>query len=143
MMNINEKIAQLSAYFIGMNVAEGFIYITVKFPHEWKISQNIVDKYDVKAVKTENEMGYYFFTSMDVGFENIFSAIEDTINFNEDAVLKQQIFIEKVKELQLIFEEESLDVLKTIEFKYKKKRKKNNKIDETEEKEEELCQNAY
>lgn len=136
MININEKIKNIGDYFLGMNVAEGFIYITVKFPDGWKISNRLEEKYDVKAIKTENEIGYYFFTSMDVGFEKIFDAIEDTISFNEVAILKQELFIKKVKELQTLFENEPLDVLETIEFKYKKKRKRN----ENKEKEEEICQ---
>ena len=120
-----------------MNVAEGFIYITVCFPDGWKVSNRLEEKYDVKAIKTENEIGYYFFTSMDVGFEKLFEAIEDTISFNQVALLKQQLFMEKIKELQILFEDEPLDVLETIEFKYKKRKGKKNDI---KEKEEELCQ---
>ena len=74
---------------------------------------------------------------MDVGFEKLFEAIEDTISFNQVALLKQQLFMEKIKELQILFEDEPLDVLETIEFKYKKRKGKKNDI---KEKEEELCQ---
>lgn len=137
MVNINEKIKNIGEYFLGMNVAEGFIYITVKFPDGWKVSNRLEEKYDVKAIRTENEMGYYFFTSMDVGFEKIFEAIEDTISFNEVALLKQQLFMEKIKELQILFEDEPLDVLETIEFKYKKRKGKKNEV---KEKEVETCQ---
>lgn len=137
MVNINEKIKNIGEYFLGMNVAEGFIYITVRFPDGWKVSNRLEEKYDVKAIKTENEMGYYFFTSMDIGFEKIFEAIEDTISFNEVALLKQALFMEKIKELQILFEDEPLEVLETIEFKYKKKRGKKNEV---KEKEVEVCQ---
>ena len=137
MVNINEKIKNIVEYFLGMNVAEGFIYITVKFPDGWKVSNRLEEKYDVKAIKTENEMGYYFFTSMDVGFEKIFEAIEDTISFNEVALLKQTLFMEKIKELQILFEDEPLEVLETIEFKYKKRKGRKNEV---KEKEVETCQ---
>ena len=126
---------------MGMNVAEGFIYVTVKFPSDWKVSSRLEEKYDVKAIKTENDLGYYFFTSMDVGFDKLFAAIEDTISFNEVAQLKQELFIVKIKELQAIFEDEPIDVLETIEFKYKKKRGKK-KENEDIEKEVETCQQA-
>ena len=138
MININEKIKELNGFFLGMNVAEGFIYITVRFPEEWKISNRINEKYDVKTVKTENGLGYYYYTSMDVGFENVFSAIEDTIEMNQMAVLKQELFMEKIKELQILFEDEPLEVLETIEFKYKKKKGK--KSEKIEEKEVQQCQ---
>ena len=137
MVNINEKIKNIGEYFLGMNVAEGFIYITVRFPDGWKVSNRLEEKYDVKAIRTENEMGYYFFTSMDVGFEKIFEAIEDTISFNEVALLKQTLFMEKIKELQILFEDEPLDVLETIEFKYKKRKVRKNEV---KEKEVEICQ---
>lgn len=137
MVNINEKIKNIGEYFLGMNVAEGFIYITVRFPDEWKISNRLEEKYNVKAIRTENDMGYYFFTSMDIGFEKIFEAIEDTISFNEVALLKQQLFMEKIKELQILFEDEPLDVLETIEFKYKKRKGRKNEV---KEKEVETCQ---
>lgn len=137
MVNINEKIKNIGEYFLGMNVAEGFIYITVRFPDGWKVSNRLEEKYDVKAIRTENEMGYYFFTSMDIGFEKIFEAIEDTISFNEVALLKQQLFMEKIKELQILFEDEPLDVLETIEFKYKKRKGRKNEV---KEKEVETCQ---
>ena len=138
MIDINEKIKNISEYFLGMNVADGFIYITVQFPEGWKISNRLEEKFDVKAILTENGLGYYFFTSMMVGFEKLFDAIEDTISFNKVAAIKQQMFLEKIKELQIIFEDEPIEVLETIEFKYKKKRTK--KKNENEEKEVESCQ---
>jgi hypothetical protein len=138
MIDINEKIKNISEYFLGMNVADGFIYITVQFPEGWKISNRLEEKFDVKAILTENGSGYYFFTSMMVGFEKLFDAIEDTISFNKVAAIKQQMFLEKIKELQIIFEDEPIEVLETIEFKYKKKRTK--KKNENEEKEVESCQ---
>ena len=48
---------------------------------------------------------------------------------------KKELFEIKIRELQNIFEDEPLDVLETIEFKYKKRKsakKKNDNIDEEE-----------
>jgi hypothetical protein len=75
---------------------------------------------------------------MENGFDNVFSAIQDTIEMNQMALLKQELFMKKVKELQVLFEDEPLDVLETIEFKYKKKKIK--KTEKVEEKEVEECQ---
>ena len=71
---------------------------------------------------TEDYSGYYFASKMDNGFDNLFMAIDDTITFNEVAGIKKVLFLEKIQELQSIFEEEPLEVLQTIEFKYKKKK---------------------
>lgn len=126
-MGINNDIQKLGDYFVGMNVAEGYIYITVRFPHDWKISPKVEEKFNVKSVLTENGDGYYFFTTMENGFDKIFDAINYTISFNEVAAIKQQLFLIKIQELQEIFEEEPVEVLETIEFKYKKKKKKTSK----------------
>jgi hypothetical protein len=139
---MNEKIKRIENYFVGMNVASGYIYITVRFPEGWKVSPKIEEKYNVKAVKTEDETGYYFFSEMSNGFDNVFASIEESIDTNLMAVIKQEMFVRKLKELQAIFEEESIDVLKTLEFKYKKKRSKKTQDDEENigKKEEMECQ---
>lgn len=139
-MDINQRIINIGQYFLGMNVADGFIFITVRFPENWVISNRLEEKFDVKAIRTENGDGYYFFAQMCVGFENVFLAIEDTIAFNEVAEIKQKLLLQKIAELQIIFEDEPLDVLETIEFKYKKKKKKAIKNNETENETEICCQ---
>lgn len=141
---MNDRIKKIENYFVGMNVASGYIYITVKFPENWKVFPKINDKFNIQTVKTEDNTGYYFFSTMDNGFDNVFSSIEETVETNLMALIKQELFVAKIKELQAIFEEENIDVLKTLEFKYKKKKTTNStKVVETnnvEEKEVEECQ---
>ena len=139
-MTLNDKIAKLGERFKKMNIAEGIIFLTVNFPRDWRISDKILEKYDVKVMPTEDYEGYYFAATLDVGIDKIFEAIDETITFNEVAGIKKALLIEKVTELQRIFEEEPLDILQTIEFKYKKKspkrqKKVDNVIPENEEEE--------
>lgn len=139
-MDINNRIKKLGNYFQKMNIAEGIIFITVSFPKEWQFNNKMVEEYGVKIMNTEDNNGYYFATKIDNGFDTIFNAIEHVIEFNEVAGIKKSLFLEKIKELQEIFEEEPLDVLQTIEFKYKKKKtgkreKNENNITNTE-----ICQ---
>ena len=124
-MELNDKIAKLGSRFRKMNIAEGIIFLTVDFPKEWKISEKIIAKHDVKVMPTEDGVGYYFAATLATGIDKIFTAIDETITFNEVAGIKKSLFLEKVNELQTIFEEEPLDVLQTIEFKYRKKKTKN------------------
>jgi hypothetical protein len=140
-MTLNDKIAKLGSRFKKMNIAEGIIFLTVNFPQDWKINDKILEKHNVKVMPTEDYEGYYFAATLDVGIDSIFNAIDDTITFNEVAGIKKALFLEKVSELQRIFEEEPLDVLQTIEFKYKKKKPKNLKKNETDniENEEEVA----
>lgn len=148
-MGLNDKIAKLGSRFRKMNIAEGIIFLTVDFPQDWKINEKIILKHNVKVMPTEDNQGYYFAATLDTGIDEIFAAIDETITFNEVAGIKKSLFLEKVNELQKVFEEEPLDVLQTIEFKYKKKMPKTPKtsrknddalINNIEEKtEEELC----
>ena len=138
-MTLNDKIAKLGSRFKKMNIAEGIIFLTVNFPRDWKINDKILEKYEVKVMPTEDYEGYYFAATLDIGIDNIFEAINETITFNEVAGIKKALLIEKVNELQQIFEEEPLDVLQTIEFKYKKKTPKRSKKLEGEVSEEEVA----
>ena len=124
-MNIKERIEKLGQYFISMNVAaeNGLIYILVQFPKGWGCSEVTEFNFNVKTVRDDNPGWFYFFTSMEIGFDKIFDAIEYNIKFNEEA-----------QELKNIFENEDINVLKTLEFKFKKKTKtiKKNKTEPTE-----------
>ena len=137
MGSINDKIASLKGYFKGMNVAEGFVYVTVEFPEGWFINDDLCAHYEVRAAKEKNDGTYYFFTSLGIGFDAVFDAILETIKYNEVSALKKSLFLEKINELQKIFETETLETLNTIEFKYtqqkKKSSKKNNKASQSKE----------
>lgn len=139
-MDINNRIKKIGNFFQKMNIAEGIIFVSVVFPKEWQMNSSVVEKFGVKIMNTEDGKGYYFATQIENGFTPVFDAIDKVIEFNEVAGIKKALFLEKIKELQNIFEEESLDVLQTIEFKYKKK-KVSNKKDKNENNKEivELC----
>lgn len=121
-MEINNRIKKIGNYFQKMNIAEGIIFVSVVFPKDWQMNTSSAEKLGVKIMTTEDGNGYYFATQIENGFNPVFDAIDKVIEFNEVAGIKKALFLEKIKELQNIFEEESLDVLQTIEFKYKKKR---------------------
>ena len=139
-MDINNRIKKIGNFFQKMNIAEGIIFVSVAFPKEWQMNSSVVEKFGVKIMNAEDGKGYYFATQIENGFTPVFDAIDKIIEFNEVAGIKKALFLDKIKELQNIFEEESLDVLQTIEFKYKKK-KISNKKDKNENNKEiaELC----
>lgn len=125
-MNIKERIERLGMYFHSMNVAaeNNIIYVRVQFPKGWGCSELTEHNFSVTAVTDEIPGYFYFFANMDVGFDKIFDAIEYNIQFNEEAQAKVSLLREKIEELKTIFENEDINVLKTLEFKYKKKKTK-------------------
>lgn len=151
-MNIQERINNLGDYFKGMQVSSenGIIYVTVQFQKGWACSEVTEHNFGVKAVQDETPGIFFFFTDMEVGFDKVFDAIEYNIKFNEEAQAKVNLLREKIEELRTIFENEDIDILKTLEFKYKKKspktvktKKNNNKpvIETVEKNNEEMNDN--
>lgn len=125
-MNLKERIEKLGTYFKSMNVAsdDNIIYVLVEFPKGWGCSEVTEHNFNVKAVRDEMPGFFYFFADMEIGFNKIFDAIEYNISFNEEAQAKVYLLREKIEELKCIFESEDIEVLKTLEFKYKKKKQR-------------------
>lgn len=133
-MNIKERIERLGMYFHSMNVAaeNNIIYVRVQFPKGWGCSELTEYNFNVKSVTDEIPGYFYFFANMEIGFDKIFDAIEFNIQFNEEAQAKVSLLREKIEELKDIFENEDINVLKTLEFKYKKKKPKSIKVQKTD-----------
>lgn len=133
-MNIKERIERLGMYFHSMNVAaeNNIIYVRVQFPKGWGCSELTEYNFNVKSVTDEIPGYFYFFANMEIGFDKIFDAIEFNIRFNEEAQAKVSLLREKIEELKDIFENEDINVLKTLEFKYKKKKPKTVKAQKTD-----------
>ena len=125
-MNIKERINKLGMYFSSMNVAaeNNIIYVRVQFPKGWGCSELTEHNFNVKTVKDEIPGYFYFFAELEIGFEKVFDAIDFNIRFNEEAQIKVNLLREKIEELKNIFETEEIETLKTLEFKYKKKKEK-------------------
>lgn len=132
-MNIKERIERLGMYFHSMNVAaeNNIIYVRVQFPKGWGCSELTEYNFNVKSVTDEIPGYFYFFANMEIGFDKIFDAIEFNIQFNEEAQAKVSLLREKIEELKDIFENEDINVLRTLEFKYKKKKPKSIKTQKT------------
>ena len=109
---------------MNLSSENGIIYIRVQFPKGWGCSEVTEHNFSVKSVQDEIPGYFYFFADMEVGFDKVFDAIEYNIQFNEEAQAKVGLLKEKIEELKYIFENEDIDVLKTLEFKYKKKKQK-------------------
>ena len=142
-MTMQDRINNLQPYFKEMqvNAANGIIYITIQFPKGWACSEVTEHNFNVKTVH-DNETGlFYFFAEMSCGFDKIFDAIEYNIKFNEEAQAKVNLLRGKIEELRTIFETEDIEVLKTLEFKYKKKKVKEVKPKKEKQKQENELEN--
>lgn len=127
-MELSERIKKLGSYFKNMNVVSenGLIYVLIEFPSGWGCSELTEYNFNVNVAR-EGVGLYYFFAEIGVGFDAIFDAIDYNISFNEEAQAKVNLLRSMIDKLKGIFEEEDIETLKTLEFKYKKKKSKTNK----------------
>ena len=127
MANMQERIAKLGKMFAGLNIGNDnngkqFIYLELVFPKGWGVSGLIKEKFQVNVVKNDTGTGYYFWAPIETGFDAVFDAADFNVKANEEAQEKKDFLAEKTRELQKLVLEEDMSVLKTLEFKLKKKK---------------------
>ena len=138
MASVQERIANLGKMFAGLNIGNDdkgrqYIYLEVIFPDGWGISGLIKEKFGVTVVKNDSGNGYYFWTNMETGFDAIFDAVEFNIKANQEAQEKKDFLAKMTEELRKLVLEEDMSVLKTLEFKVKRKKTSpKKKAEETE-----------
>lgn len=120
--NIEKRIEKLGRLFKGMQVAtddsgQNVIYVTVSFPQNWMIADDLAEKYGVTALKGEGNE-YYFAAELSLGFDTIFDAIEYNVQKMRTALERAELLKAKTAELHNLFADESisLDQLKTMRF---------------------------
>ena len=146
MASIQERIAKLGKMFAGFNIGNDdkgkqFIYLELVFPKGWGITNLVTEKFGVNVVKNDAGNGYYFWAPIETGFDAVFDAAEFNIKANEEAQEKKDFLAEKMKELQKLVLEEDMSVLKTLEFKVKRKKQAPAKAKKTEEENKEIQEN--
>lgn len=131
MDNLQEKLVSLSEYGTQFEVAKGMFVIRLKYPTDWSVIQPSDDV--VKMYKDEAEVGVYYYTmSIASELSLLFEAIDETIGYNKEMEEKVELFKEMLEKLRGIFAEESIETLKTLEFKMKKKKTRQIKMKEEE-----------
>ena len=135
MANMQERIAKLGKMFAGLNIGNDnngkqFICLELVFPKGWGVSGLIKDRFQVNVVKNDSGTGYYFWAPIETGFDAVFDAADFNIKANEEAQEKKDFLAEKTKELQKLVIEEDMSVLKTLEFKIKRKKTVKKKVEE-------------
>lgn len=118
---IQDRLIKLAPYNPGFNLYSGQIIIHVTYKPNWRV----LESYDeaVKIARDDNnQYQYFYYASTETDFNRIFDVIDTTVKFNNEAELKRQLLVQKVNELQKLFESEDLEVLQTLEFKIKKKK---------------------
>lgn len=115
-----DSIIFLRPYFFSLREIDKNVSLDIKLPVTWKF-ETIVAPY--KTVKTKVQDKNEKFTLVSIisnatadGYEIVFACAKDIITVNKELEEKQRLFQSKIKELEILFQHESLDKLKELSF---------------------------
>lgn len=121
MFDWENRLKELSDYYIGFEIKQGYYHISIVFDQNWKILEP--DNKNI-YVKQKNGIWHYIASTDSTTIAEMFKTVDATIEYNMDLQKKLILFKKKTEELQEIFAKETLEVLETIEFKYGLKKEK-------------------
>lgn len=120
-MMMEEMFTKLAAYDINCRTYEGHFLVTLKFDDNWTVFEPTDERVQCRLY---HDRYIYCAPVLDGGLDAIFKAIQDTVNYNEDAERKMELFQRKTEELSRIFIDNPYEKLKDITFTFQKKPKK-------------------
>lgn len=128
-MDWEYKLKELSNYNIAFEIRQGYYHISIVYQNGWDI---IVPENECIYLEKRDNTYHYIASTDSVNINDMFKAIEHTINYNKDLEKKLELFKEKTRELQDLFSKETYDKLKTIEFVFPKQKKTTRKTKQKE-----------
>jgi hypothetical protein len=112
MSKIQEKLDSLQPYVSGIRYVQGVQLVEATFSEGWVIPESTVIR------KEKIEQNYYmFFTEVEgISIDDLLDYVKSIIDINIEREKKHELLKEKVKELQVLFKDNSLSKLKELKF---------------------------
>jgi hypothetical protein len=115
-----ENIKSLRPYFFSLREIEGNISLDMKLPLSWKY-ETIVAPYRSIKVKVQDKSEKFTLISLisnatQDGYDVVFACSLEIVNVNKEEEEKRKLFQEKVKELENLFQKQTLNKLKDLNF---------------------------
>lgn len=113
-----EIIKSLRPYFFSLREIENNVSLDIKVPLTWSY-EDIVKPYRSLKVKIQDKNDRFTLVSLIAGatqngYDIVFACALEIIKLNKEEEEKQKLFQQKVKELEELFKNQSLDKLKDI-----------------------------
>lgn len=113
-----EAIKSLRPHFHSLREVSDNVSLDIKLPLTWKY-EDIIKPYSTINVKIQDKNDKFNLVSLvsqstQEGYDVVFACANEIFKINKDEEEKQKLFQQKVKELQELFKNESLDKLKEI-----------------------------
>jgi hypothetical protein len=118
-----ELISSLRPYFFSLREVEKNVSLDLRIPSKWRLEniQHIVSQYKSVAIKVQDKNDKVQLVSLiavanEDGYDTGRTCALEIIKYNIELEQKEILFKEKVKELENLFKNESLDKLKDLTF---------------------------
>ena len=113
-----ENIKTLRPHFHSLREVQDNVSLDMKLPLTWKYDE-VVKPYSSISIKVQDKNEKFNLISIIAqstqnGYDVVFACANEIVNKNKEEEEKQRLFQQKVKELQHLFQNESLDKLKDI-----------------------------
>jgi len=115
-----ENIKSLRPHFHSLREIQENVSLDVRLPLNWTYEE-ICKPYTSVAIKVQDKNEKHTLVSLIGnatldGYEIVFSCAKEIVKVNFEIEEKQKLFQSKIKELELLFQHESLDKLKELSF---------------------------
>jgi len=124
-MSLYKEISKLLPHLQSVRKIKDYLSIDVSFPKSWKLPKKFVEEDKIMEQQSPNpeERLISFVTEIDDNIiDNCLKNIENIILYNREREEKERLFDEKVKELKVVFEKQTLKELQDLKFNIKNKK---------------------
>ena len=114
------NIKDLRPYFFSLREIDNNVSLDVRLPSNWKF-ETIVAPYKSIKTKVQDKNEKHTLVSLisnatTDGYEIVFTCAKEIVKTNKEIEEKQKLFQTKIKELEMLFQQESLYKLKQLSF---------------------------
>jgi hypothetical protein len=115
-----DNIRFLRPYFFSLREIDNNVSLDIKLSTTWKF-ENIIAQYKSIKFKVQDKNEKFTLVSLISnatadGYEIVFICANEIIKINKEVEEKQKLLQSKIKELEILFQHESLDKLREISF---------------------------
>jgi len=122
-MSLFKEFSTLFPYLQSVRKLQDYLSFDVSFPTTWRLPKKFVDETKImeQESKSANSRLFSFVSEIDESsVETTTKNIQSIINYNLEREEKEKLFEDKVNELKMIFEKNTLSNLKNLKFEIKK-----------------------
>lgn len=141
-MNLQERMNSLRPYFKAIEMYNEALIVRVTYPSNWQVYGSADERIKVTPSEIDPNETYYFGSSDNTSYDEMFDLIEETIRANNEINLKLKLLHEKGEELKELFSTTPYEDLLTLEFVINSKKPKSKRGRKKKEVKEEVVEEA-